>query len=351
MQSKKEYSLFFIFGTILFAGIVLTQGNKPDLDQQSLFDQLQKESITELILKTNLEQIIANANDVDYGDGKLTFVNGDTSNVVYDIKVKPRGVTRKQICDFPPLKIKFSKTDLEANGMDGYKTLKLVTHCKEGEDFEQVLLKEYTAYKMYNVLTEKSFRVQLVKITYEDANQEIEPSTHYGFLIENKQELADRIGAELKEKDNSILTQIDANQYRLFTLFQYMIGNTDWNLSKQHNVKLLIENEKISPLPVPYDFDFAGLVNAPYATPYSTLPIENVKQRFFQFKGNRNTDFRSTYDLFNAKKAEIMCLHTDFNLLDEPVKIEMTNYLKAFFDLINEHQVADEKLSLNGAYL
>ncbi|MFT4668094.1 MAG: hypothetical protein ACI8YQ_001640 [Polaribacter sp.] len=350
-KMKKIHYLLFTIGSIFLAGAIVMKIQEPAVAQHSLFDELQKEPITELVLETDLGQLFSNTDDAIFEEGKLTFFNTDTTNTntSYTIKVQPRGVTRKRICDFPPLKLRFSKTDLEANRMSTYSTLKLVTHCKDGADFEQILLKEYTAYKMYNALTEKSFRVQLVKITYVDASLEIPSSTHYGFLIENKKEMADRLGAKLMDKQEGPLTQIDANQYRLFALFQYMIGNTDWNLSKQHNLKLLVEDGKYGPLPVPYDFDFAGLVDAPYAKPYPTLPIKNVKQRFFQYRGKKNADFSPTYDLFNTKKAEIMRLHTDFNLLDESVKREMTSYLSAFFDLIEAPRLANEELLLGGA--
>lgn len=338
--------LFFAIGLIISSHFIVEKIQNPALFERTLFQEIQKEPITKLVLKTDLERLLSNAKNDEYEKGVLTFINEDTANISYNIKVKPRGVTRKQICDFPPLKLKFSKEDLAANELAAYNSLKLVGHCQEGEAFEQVLLKEYTVYKMYNALTEKSFKVQLVEITYMDSNAEVPASTHYGFLIENKKEMANRLNAKLRDKKETSLTQIDADQYRLFSLFQYMIGNTDWNLSKQHNLKLLIDQEKSSPIPIPYDFDFAGLVNSPSAKPYHSLPIKDVRERFFQYRGKRSVDFSKTYNLFKDKKEELMDLHEESNLLEEATKTEMTNYLATFFDLIEEPLVANKELAL-----
>ena len=61
-----------------------------------------------------------------------------------------------------------------------------------------------------------------------------------------------------------------------------MIGNTDWNLDKSHNIELIRPASGGAPIPVPYDFDWSGLIAPPYARPNQMLGIGSVKQRLFR---------------------------------------------------------------------
>ena len=255
------------------------------------------------------------------------------------IKVCARGVTRKKLCDFPPLKIRFSKKDLRSYDLEDFHTLKLVTHCLEEPGSEQLLFKEYLAYRLYNIITDKSFQVQLVKVKYVDSKNHHPPQDKYAFLIENHKEMADRIQGELIKEDNYQLKTIDEENYNQLTVFQYMVGNTDWNLSEQHNIKLVMPASKNVPYAIPYDFDYSGLVNAPYARPYATLPIENVRDRFFQWRGKNQEGLQLTFELFLSKRNELLAACEEFKLLDEEVKTDVLNYLHSFFALLNEGKI------------
>src|SRR5690606_36094724 len=142
-------------------------------------------------------------------------------------------------------------------------------------------------FKLYNELTDNSFKAQLVKVKYCDSEKKQEPIERFGFLIEHPRELADRMDGRILGEAYGVPKNIHLPAYKVFTLFQYMIGNTDWGLSNRHNVELVecqVDGVRL-PVPVPYDFDFCGLVDAPYAIPHHSHRIQDVKERFFQWRG------------------------------------------------------------------
>ena len=221
-----------------------------------------------------------------------------------------------------------------------YPTLKLVAHCEEDPAYEQMAIKEYLIYKMYNELTDNSFRSQLVKITYCDSEKKQATIERFGLLLEHNRELADRMDGKVLGANYGTPKQINLPAYKVFAFFQYMIGNTDWGFSNRHNVKLVQPNEgdvKL-PIPIPYDFDFCGLVNAPYAIPHHNHPINNVRERFFQWRGGE-TDFSETIALFKNKKERLLGLVDGCPYLTDEVKADAVLYLLSFFDELETPEV------------
>ena len=77
------------------------------------------------------------------------------------IALSARGLTRRMAdtCDFPPLRVDFTRPPPPTSLFAGQRRLKLVTHCRNEGSFQQYVLLEYAAYRLYNVLTPMSFRV------------------------------------------------------------------------------------------------------------------------------------------------------------------------------------------------
>ena len=241
--------------------------------------------------------------------------------------MKKRGVTRKKFCDIPPVMMKFGKKE---NAF----IIKLVTPCQSNENAQQLVFKEYLAYQMYGDLTPYSFKTQLVNITYRDKNDEIPSIKTKGFLIEEANEAAERMTAKLLHRHEKI-KYLNQDSYRLFTMFQYFIGNTDWNLSKRHNIKLIRKHNSHSPIPVPYDFDYAGLVNAPYAIPHPQLPINDVRKRYFMWRGKSFDGFDEIIELFEYMKPAMLERIENFDFLKRKEKKEMIDYIESFFLELN----------------
>lgn len=336
----KNYLKLFILGILLISCVcILTFQNKSSkvasttFTQPSLFNSWQTDEPLQLTIETDLESLLNNKNTEHLQTATISWSTDGSTTQSLAANISPRGKTRLNICDFPPLKLKFDPTELEASGLAPYKSLKLVTHCN---DDQQLVLKEYLTYKMYNQLTENSFQVQLVEVTYQDSKGQQEPITQYAIALENNKEMANRLGGSQMKTNEDNLRSIDADQYRLLTVFQYMVGNTDWNLSKSHNIKLIqTQNGKSAPIPVPYDFDYAGIVDAPYAQPHPQLPIQTVTQRLFQWRGKNAVGFETTLALFQNNKKALFELCQNLSALDESQKTEMMNYLASFYEIID----------------
>ena len=100
------------------------------------------------------------------------------------------------------------------------------------------------------------------------------------FFIESEQEMASRLGGRPVKPRIISPKGMDSTAYDRMCLFQFMIGNTDFGAYTRHNVKVVGFKGR-PPIPVPYDFDYSGLVAADYAIPSTDLPIQNVEERYF----------------------------------------------------------------------
>jgi hypothetical protein len=130
----------------------------------------------------------------------------------------------------------------------------------------------------------------------------------------------------------------DRKYMTMVNLFQFMIGNTDWSVPGDHNIKLIQHRDSANarPFAVPYDFDFGGLVDAPYAIPDEQLGTTSVTQRVYRGFPRTMEELQESIVNFNNKKAEIYKLITDDALLDKKQKDAMIRYLNEFYSIINE---------------
>ncbi|MEN0003118.1 MAG: hypothetical protein AAF798_03205 [Bacteroidota bacterium] len=337
-MKNHPYPFLFLFLIVLFA--FSCSEEPPPLADQSLIDVfIAEEEVPELVLHTSLPSLTEQKTR-EYQTAELRWPGKDT----FQIEVKTRGKTRNKICAFPPLKLRFSATDVEKYKLFPARTLKLVTHCVEDSS---LVLKEYLAYKIYNTLTEKSFKVQLIKLRYVDEHSTMPSTTHYAFLLEHHNALAHRLGGRLM-KDKKVKT-VAQNDYHRLAIFQYMIGNTDWNISRYHNIKLIQTAAQSAPIPVPYDFDYSGLIDAPYAQPHPNLPIDDVKERFFQWRGKDVARLEAQLSLVVQHKKTIMRLCNQFPLLNGSERTSISNYLDAFF-VTAEQAIADDNGTLAGIF-
>lgn len=211
--------------------------------------------------------------------------------VSLEATVERRGVNRQKVCRFPPIKLRFAKDAAAGTVFQGQKSLKMVTHCQERSNYDQLYVLEMLAYRILNRLTERSFRVRPLAVTYREADGGKADDPVFAFLIEDDKELARRLGLQTVEVPRIGPQRLDTGEVALMSLFQYLIANADWAALRGpdpdeccHNIKLLgpkppVEGGRL--FAIPYDFDASGLVNADYAAPAQGLPIRNVTQRLF----------------------------------------------------------------------
>ena len=286
-----------------------------------------------MTITTDLAELVDNRRSPEYQKAQLAYTDQKGMSMVRPIKVKPRGKYRRQYCEFPPLKIKFSKKDLEKEALNPeYNSLKLVTHCVEGENTgKKQVVKEYLAYQLYNLLTDKSFRTQLVKITYVDSKKSLNKISRYGFLIENTREMANRLGGSKCDCLNPAPASLSASDENLMSMFQYMIGNEDWSIKTNRNIKLIKPFRESPMIPVPYDFDFSGIVDANYAVPNRDYRLQRVKDRVFLGIDVGDEQFKATLAHFSAKETLMKDYVLNFQYLSKGDRQKTIKYLDAFY--------------------
>jgi len=288
-----------------------------------------------MTLKTDLRKLINTKMGPEYQDGEITL-NGKT----YPIQLKARGNNRRETCSFPPITLDFSKTEFEDPSYDQLEKLKLVNSCKMLESYEQYILREYLIYRSYQLFTDKSFKVKLLRIDYVDTREKIKTVTRYGFVIEDQYMLASRLDGVIVKKEGIRDQSTNRETMVMMSIFMYMIGNTDWNLPMLHNMKLLKINNITEPAPyaIPYDFDYTGMVNADYAVPSPILGIESLRQRLFWGKCYSEEELKTGVNSFLAKKQDLYALYQNFPYFDKASLNESISFLDSFYKIIEDEK-------------
>jgi hypothetical protein len=261
-----------------------------------------------------------------------TFSAGGDSSSSIPVELGSRGHSRLRVgtCAWVPLRVQFKKKDVAGTVFDGQSSLKLVTHCRDNDDFEQHVLREYVPYRIYGLLSPIAFRARLAKITYMDAASGKPLTTRYGMFIEDDGDVARRAMARAVELPRTVFKDLDPESLMSMTLFEYMISNTDVSIYKLHNVKLMVTEERTT-YPVPYDFDFSGLVDTPYASPDPKLGIATVRDRIYRGPCGSEAEFDRVLEKFRAKKAEVMALYDSVPDLSAGYRKQARSYLESFY--------------------
>ncbi len=276
-----------------------------------------------------------------YHDGELIYKSSKGATVRLKVKVMARGDFRRspENCNFPPLALNFKKSEVKNTLFDNQDKVKLVSPCQ----FDRDVIEEYLVYKMYNKITDLSFKVRLVKILYYDTSIGKKLFEKYSFFIERDEQVAKRNNAVQIEK---LMTPFDVerNSFKKMTLFQYMIGNKDWFVTSRRNIIILQPNDTLlPPYVVPYDFDFSTIVNAAYTKP-KNVPDSYLEDRR-QYKGlcYTNVEFREAFDFYNKLRPELESLINKMKLI--PFADKQTNiyYIDSFYEIIGNTKLVKEK--------
>jgi len=264
------------------------------------------------------------------------IVAGDTIS----IDIQQRGHFRRKAssCSFPPMSVKFDK-DVKGSIFAKQKKLKLVTTCRpESAEYARYILQEYMIYRVYALLTPVSFRARLVRVTYTDtAHPGATPFTTMAFFVEDQKDMAARNGGTVLAAKNAVREDFDAPALAVLSLFEFMIGNTDWSFAAEHNLRLVRTGVfGAGILPVAYDFDWSGAVNASYATPDRSLPIRAVRERVWMSYCLGSPDLAEAVALFNARRGAITALYTDSRILDAEWAQRTIEYFDDFYKTIND---------------
>jgi hypothetical protein len=305
----------------------------------------ESDDLFEIALRFDITYYKRKKPDTAYMPAVLTYYLGDKDSVNKNVKVKARGeIRRTQICDFPPLYLNFSMKDT-AGEFIGINKLKLVPYCRLG--YEEYILKEYLMYKLYNVLTDNSLKVRLLRINFINTVKKSKPIIQYGFAIEPVKLFEKR--THMVELKTMNLTQriIKPEALDRFAIFNYMIGNTDWAVPSLHNTLILSQPFSERPdlaMIVPFDFDYAGLVNTDYAIPFPTLPIKTVRERLYLAVCRNEESYKNALKEFSDKKEEFYRVINDFPYLKARSKKDMISFLDGFFNEFDKRNTIVQEL-------
>ena len=277
-------------------------------------------------------------NDSTYVDSELWYHEDDGNWHQLDVKMRTRGNYRLQNCYFPPVKLKIKKSVAKATVFEGNKKLKLVLPCLLQAENNDLVLKEFIAYKLFEIISPYYFKTRLLDIDFQEPRgKKIKEHHLTGFLIEDMDNVAERYnGNELKR----VVHPLQQDDVCSFTndLFQYLVANTDFSSAYQHNQKLLFVDKKT--VPIPYDFDMSGLVDASYSVVSQiqdqSLEITDVTQRLFRgFKRSPEVYQQVRQNYLDNKSKMMEALDFYKPRFEDPRDFEKARkFIEEFFDVL-----------------
>lgn len=277
----------------------------------------------------------------------------------FEMELSPRGFSRRTrgICQFPPLRIDLSGPSAARRDtiMRGQNRLKLVTRCRSGANYEQLIVLEYLAYRLYNEITPLSYRVRPVRTTFRDTGGRRRDDVQFNFLIEDVDDLASRnrlhaIDVQSGEVPSS---QLNPQQASIVSMFQFMIGNLDWDMVQGppgeeccHNGKLLAASEtaRQNVIPAPYDFDYSGFVGAPYAVPPESVPVRDVRQRYYRGLCRFNDQVPAAAEHFRSRRDRLYAVIDGETRLTETRRRQARQYIESFFEVLDNPQRVERQI-------
>jgi hypothetical protein len=304
----------------------------------------QDDGVIHITITAPIKTLLGERPNETYLRGTLSYEEADGRVVDFDIGIRTRGNFRRQfsVCPFPPLRINFKKSEVKGTLFREQDKLKLVAHCRDNSDrYEQNIIKEYLTYRILNSLTDISYRVRLARVTYRDSEQKYEDRLRYAFFIEHKRRVSHRLGLPLIATERIQTSDLEGAYSDLTSLFQYLIGNTDFSPIAGpegedccHNSTLFgKEGEPI--YSIPYDFDMSGLVDAPYAEPNPNFRIRQVTQRLYRGRCAHSGNLPASVRKLQDNRDVIYALFEDQQELEESTRKKVTKYIDRFYDVID----------------
>jgi hypothetical protein len=329
MRSLLSYILIFFF-------VAFWSGQLAAYQSSTLFST---EAPMEIELATSLNDLRQAKSDTVFFESILRFKLEDGSWDSIRVELRARGNSRRIRCDFPPVRIKISKKDSENTIFEGDKALKLVLPCEDSEPFNDLIEKELLCYKFYEEISPYYFNTRLVNLKLTDTRSR--KSKNYqltAFLIEDDDKAAKRFDGKISDsklvRPNIVNDTVALKQ----DFFSFMIGNTDWSNTGQHNVKVM-ERKDSKVIPIPYDFDMSGFVSAPYAVPYDYLPIQTVQERLYRgiCRDPELVQYVRDYFLMKEQALNEILGSLQSKIQTSQYKIAR-NYISEFFEIIKDDQ-------------
>jgi hypothetical protein len=284
--------------------------------------------------------------------GTFAYKAADGTPVELDIQLRARGNFRYKFCDFPPLTLNFRRSQLEGTLLQNQNKLKLVGHCKITRRYEQSVLREYLAYRLLNAMTDLSFRVRLLEVTWVDSDERRGRMVRSAFLIEHRNRLSARIGLEPREIEYTEVSAVQPDHLNLTSMFQYLIGNVDFSPIAGsggeccHNYEMFGRDDG-SLVAIPFDFDFSGIVNAPNAIPDTERGVSRVGQRVYRGWCENNGYIGASIARFQAARETLYAEVAALEELEPNVRDRVAEYMDGYYDIIADPQAVEREIVAN----
>ncbi|NER11406.1 hypothetical protein SAMN06265375_103236 [Muriicola jejuensis] len=319
--------LFILYILFLYPACLISQAAEDTVEVKETSRLFLEQETLPIRLAFSNKEMKKETNDSTYLFTKLHFKDEGNWDSL-DVRIRARGNYRRTHCYFPPLKVKIKKSEAKGTLFKGNKELKLVMPCVQSTNTLDNIVKEYMAYKIYEVISPFHFKTRMADIEFiEFKGNKNKVHQVKGFIIEDIDNVAERTRARKMNRVVHPLEQDDITSVQN-DLFQYMIGNTDFSTAYQHNQKLLF-TEDYKTVPLPYDFDMSGLVDASYAVVSQVggevLSIESVTDRMYRGFVRDEAVFQTVRRQYLDLKPEI------FGVIDG---------LKSEFDNEKEFEIA-----------
>lgn len=297
------------------------------------------EDVLSVTITSNMRDLIRqrDSTKLEWFGAAFAYNEGDSA-VTLPVELRARGHFRRQRanCDFPPLFVRGEKERIAGTELQGNPRLKLVTPCRPGsDDYQQYILLEYGIYRAYEVLHDIRPRTRLAQVTYLDSAERAKPLTVPAFFMETSKEVSDKEKMALRdEMTGARFADVHQETLQSLSLFEVMVGGSDWSLGAQHNLFLLQDSVGVF-YPVAYDWDFSGLVNARYAVPNEVLPIKQVTERHYMGPCYTPEQWAPVIERFRSKRAETDGVWAKIPGLSPKKQEQAVKYLEGFWKALD----------------
>ena len=339
-----------VFRTLVVAGVLLS-ANTVSAQTSDVPDPLfLDDAPLHVSITAPFTTLVRERSKDDYLPGVISYNEADGTAVALDLEIRTRGHFRHTTCDYPPVLLNLKKSQTGGTLFEQQNKLKLVIPCKYSDYWEQTVLREYLAYRILNAVTNMSFRVRLLRVSFDNTEKSKEPEVRYAFLIEHKNRLAERYDLKDLEIERTSVAAIQPDRLNLTSVFEFLIGNTDFSPIAGapddeccHNY-VLFGNEVDLIFAIPYDFDQSGFVDAPYAAPAEQFRIRDVKQRLYRGRCVNNEYLVGSLQRFRENRRDIYALIEEQEGLSPAARKAVTKYVDEFFELIDDSKKVERRI-------
>lgn len=300
-----------------------------------------------MTLKFSVKELQKTKFKEEYLPAEMTCHVDDNFEVTHAVRIRARGEIRKKICFAPMFWVNIRHSGIEAEDLADVSKLKMVTRCKSSTSHEYYVLREYLVYQIWNLLSPYGFNTRLVKLKIIDTSRKNKESDNWAFFIEPEAMMAERNNCMSIKSDRLSLKTVNREWMDKAAFFSYMIGQSDFSVTGRHNLKILTPKEygPTGFIPVPYDFDYCGFVDAEYATPGDNLGVESVRERYYLGACRSEEVYMKTISWLASYRDEIKELILSFEYMEESEKQYLVEYIESYFEESERSWFLDRKIS------